>query len=348
MTAPPEVLFDRFFRNRQHLLDEGYRGKADLDRLTETSFPISLLFDLQSMMNTALLVENTNIPGHVDHDPFHFDYLSADEPNAIAFCADGHSFIGITIQLVDQLWAAGTRLSESPQLQALLQMQLTDEQVADMTASQRMQVVLFRLQFFFVALHEFSHVVHGHVRRGEESSFASEILPRPGGRVEDQAEESDADGYAIYFLLTNVFDGSEERNHLLRVLGKEQAPEADQDEILFAAFIMAAAAFIFAQAPQSFTEQDVYERTHPLHVVRLRLMMKAAHAWCDQNRPGLCPRTRGPQFHSLVRLLAGVVTGPDGQARWQEQLQFALSDAGRQYDNAVEAECVRLVRELGN
>ena len=347
MATPPEVLFDRFFRSRQHLLDDGLLGKVDIDQLTATRFPIALLFDIQAMMNNALLVENTNIPGHVDHDLFHFDYLNANEPNAIAFCADGYSFIGITIQLVDQLWTAGTRLSEIPELQAVLKMQLTDAQRAEMTTAQRIQVVLFRLQFFFVALHEFSHVVHGHIQQGDESPFASEIVPRNGGSIEKQGRESDADGYAIYFLLTNVFDSSPERSHLLRVLGKDQSPDADQDEVLFAAFVMAAAGFIFVQAPQAFNGQDLGTRTHPLQVVRLRLMMKAAHAWCDQNRPALCSQTRGPQFHALIRLLAHAICGPDGQARWDEQLQFIRSDAGRQYDTAVETECVRLVREFG-
>jgi len=74
---------------------------------------------------------------------------------------------------------------------------------------------------------------------------------------------------------------------LLRVLGKENASAEEQDDVLFSAFIMAAAAFIFAQTPKALADQDVYERTHPLHVVRLRMMMKAAYAWCDQNRPAL-------------------------------------------------------------
>jgi len=30
-----------------------------------------------------------------------------------------------------------------------------------------------------------------------------------------------------------------------------------------------------------------------------------------------------------------------------EQIEFVRSDAGKPYDNAVEAECVRLVRALG-
>lgn len=347
MGTPPEVLFDRFFRSRRHLLDEGLLGKVDLDRLTPTTFPIHLLFDLQAMMNNALLVENSNIPGHVDHDPFHFDYLNANEPNAIAFRADRYSFIGITIQLVDQLWAAGTRLSAVPELQVLMRMEPTDADRADMTAAERLQVVLFRLQFFFVVLHEFSHIVHGHIQQDDDSPFASEIVPRNGGSIEMQGRESDADGYAIYFLLANVFDGSQERRHLLRLLGKDQLPDADQDGVLFAGFVMAAAAFIFAQKPQSFDGHDLFARTHPLQVVRLRLMMKAAHAWCEQNRPALCPRTRGRQFHELIRRLAHAICGPSGQARWDEQLQFIRSDEGQQYDTAVEMECVRLVREFG-
>lgn len=79
--TPPEVLFHRYFRNRGHLLRDGYRGKVDLDRLVATTLPIALLFDLQGMLNSALLHGNTNIPGHVDHDPFHCDYLDSDEPN---------------------------------------------------------------------------------------------------------------------------------------------------------------------------------------------------------------------------------------------------------------------------
>ena len=95
--TPPEVLFHRYFRSRHHLLRDGYRGKVDLDRLVSTTLPIGLLHDVQGMLNAALLHENTNIPEHVDHEPFHFEhlYLDSDEPNALAFCADGHSFIGL-------------------------------------------------------------------------------------------------------------------------------------------------------------------------------------------------------------------------------------------------------------
>lgn len=63
------------------------------------------------------------------------------------------------------------------------------------------EVLAFRLQLFFVVLHEFAHVVHGHVQRGQDSATSNEILIRDDGNIERQARESDADGYAIYFLL---------------------------------------------------------------------------------------------------------------------------------------------------
>lgn len=92
MALPPEVLFHRYFQSRPHLQRDGYRGKADLDRLPPQPLPVSLLESLQGMMNEALVHENTNIPEHVDHDPFHFDYIDSNDPNALAFCSDGYSF----------------------------------------------------------------------------------------------------------------------------------------------------------------------------------------------------------------------------------------------------------------
>jgi hypothetical protein len=347
MPTPPEVLFDRFFRHRSHLIKDGYRGKVDLDRLVGTIFPVSLLDDLQVMLNTALLHENKDIPGHVDHDPFHFDYLDSDEPNAVAFCTEGYSFIGITMPLVEQLWRAGTRLSVSRELQSLLRMQLTADQVAAMTASQRLEVLAFRLQLFFVVLHEFAHVVHGHVQRGQESAFSNEILIRGDGNIEQQARESDADGYAIYFLLANVFDGSQERAHLLGIAGQEHASQAAQDESLLSAFIMAAAAFMFIQPPQTLTEQDVRKRTHPLHAARLALMMKAANAWCLQNRPALAAWMTREQFQTVTRPVAAAIWGPEGSDKWSEQIAFLFSDAGKKYYDTLESEVVKLVLALG-
>src|SRR5439155_10564102 len=165
----------------------------------------------------------------------------------------------------------------------------------------------------------------GHVQPGPDSAFSNEVMMRGDGNIEQQARESDADGYAIYFLLTNVFDGSQERAHLLGIVGQEHAPEAAQDEILLCAFIMAAAAFMFIQSPQTLTEHDVYRRTHPLHAARLALMMKAANAWCLQNRPALGEWMTREQFQTVARPVAAAIWGPDGSDKWSEQLAFLFS-----------------------
>jgi hypothetical protein len=165
MDLTPEVLFHRYFQSRPHLQRDGYRRKADLDRLSPQQLPVSLLESLQAMMNGALLDENTNIPEHVPHDRFHFDYIDSHDPNALAFFSDGYSFIGVTIPLLEQLWQASTRHNESPSVTSIFDIQLTDSQRGTMTITQRIQVAAFRLQLFFIALHEFTHVVHGHVGR---------------------------------------------------------------------------------------------------------------------------------------------------------------------------------------
>ena len=51
---PPEILFHRYFQTRPHLLRDGYRRKADLDRLRPQTLPVSLLESLQHMIKTAL------------------------------------------------------------------------------------------------------------------------------------------------------------------------------------------------------------------------------------------------------------------------------------------------------
>ena len=90
-----------------------------MDRLPGEPLPVKLLEDLQVMLNTALAAEK-HVPDHVDHDPFHFDYVDSADPNALAFCCDGYSFIGVTIPLLNQLWQSASRVAESADIAALL------------------------------------------------------------------------------------------------------------------------------------------------------------------------------------------------------------------------------------
>src|SRR4029077_12697554 len=114
--GPPEVLFDRYFRQRRL---RGYRGKKNLSTLRPEL--AAFLAEVQSALNEALKGENRQMPGHVEHPPFYFDYIDSDEPNALAFSDAGYSFIGLTMPLVYLLWDACVELSTSAGVGALLE-----------------------------------------------------------------------------------------------------------------------------------------------------------------------------------------------------------------------------------
>src|SRR5437667_11488287 len=124
MKTPPEILFHHYFQRLRKPERELYRGKADQDRLPGEPLPVKLLEDLQVMFNAALAAEKEDVPQHVDHDPFHFDYVDSHDPNALAFCADGYSFIGVTIPLLNQLWKSASRVGESADVAALFDISL--------------------------------------------------------------------------------------------------------------------------------------------------------------------------------------------------------------------------------
>src|SRR5947207_287547 len=91
-SIPPEVAFDRYLR------DHRLPGKQDLDSLAQPEVR-SLLAVIQRIQNEALN-KARSVPGHVDHPPFHFDYIASDVPNALAFGDEDHSFIGLTMGLI--------------------------------------------------------------------------------------------------------------------------------------------------------------------------------------------------------------------------------------------------------
>jgi hypothetical protein len=348
MSLPPEVLFHRYFQSRPRLIRDGYLGKADLDHLRPQTLPVSLLESLQEMLNEALRQENTAIAEHVDHDPFHFDYVESAEPNALAFCSDGYSFIGVTIPLLEQLWRACVRLSESADVVSALAVPAKTEQGDLATAAQRIQVALFRLQLFFVVLHEYTHVVHGHVTRQTlEEGFPREVLIDERGSLERQAREADADCYAVYYVLASVIGGAEERAHLLDMLGLSENPPDEQDQLLLRAFILAVGAFLFIRPPQALTVAGAYQLTHPPQAARMNLVMKAVTSWCAQNRIALVAWITLERFQASMRAIAAATWGMNGGQDWSEQTRFLQSEPGRVYFRKLDDCLIQEVKALG-
>jgi hypothetical protein len=343
-TTPPEVLFHRRFQRLRRQQDRDlYRGKADLDRLPGEPLPVKLLEDLQNMLNAALAAEK-NVPEHADHDPFHFDYVDSDEPNALALCGDELSFIGVTIPLLDRLWQSASRVAESADIAALLDMRLSDEQSTSMSIEQRIAVGTFRLELLYIVLHEWTHVVHGHVRKaGDDEAFSNEVLARNDGNIEQQARESDADGYAAYHVLENIING-QERAHIVSVFAMGDKASDLQEQLLLCCFIIAVAAYLFTCEPQAVSLETAYTFEHPPQALRMNLLMKNVKMWCLQNRQALHEWLTLQPFQRLMNLVAAATWGMNGGDDWSQQIAFLKSPEGRAYAEKVEMTLIEQIK----
>jgi hypothetical protein len=97
MSIAPEILFHRFFQTLHSPHREQYKGKEDLERLQWPDLR-TLLMAIQTEFNDALRNERRDIPEHVGHPPFHFDYIESSTQNALAFCYEGFSFIALPLR----------------------------------------------------------------------------------------------------------------------------------------------------------------------------------------------------------------------------------------------------------
>lgn len=339
VSLPPEILFHRFFQLEEHGPDRRreYRGRQDLESL-EPSVG-TFLTAVQEMLNESLRLEKQDVPEHVSHPPFHLDYIESTIPNAIAFCFEGFSFIGITIGLIHFLWDACVRLSRSERIIELLGLRPIPKQ------AEALHSVLFRIQLFFVVAHEFTHHVHGHVT--PTTTFLREIQSaRQASDLGHQSREIDADGYAAYYVLAHLIDGDEGRSHALRLLERERDPQDIQDEILFSAFVAAVGAFFFARPPLTLSDLDVCELTHPPQAARMNFLMHKAIAWCKQNRPALETYMTKERFQILMSAAAEATWGMNGGTDWTAQNEFLRSQEGREYQSRLDALVEDHIRSL--
>src|ERR1035441_10397244 len=219
--TPPEVILDRFVRTRlcHNPGCRGYIGKLDIDRVQSPSFR-AFLYLVQETMNEALRQEGVNASGGVVHRPFHFDYLDVADAsaNAHAFQHEDSAFIVVTLPMVELVWRLTHALSRSPRIRQLL------SAAPDSLDADSLQGLLFQIQLNFLVSHEYTHHVHGHCvdAPGAMAGLWTEFLgDAKNGNLKAQAQELDADGYAIYLALA----------HLLRRERRETRSEEHTSEL---------------------------------------------------------------------------------------------------------------------
>jgi hypothetical protein len=318
MALPPEVVFDRYFREAERRTEERrhYWGKQDLCKLHP---PVAaFLTDVQAALNEALKNEKKNVPEHVAHPPFHFDYIASDIANALAFQSGEHSFIGVTMPLFSELWDSCVALSRSQGVKALLEIAETPEW------EEAILTVMCQTQLTFIVSHEYTHHVHGQVRLCNQG-------------LEAQAFEMDADGYAVYHVLAHLIDGPR-REQAVQLLGCEHSPSCIQDEKLLSSFVFALGGLRLSRSLSPVDLSNVYSLSHPLPVVRMNCVMRHAINWCKQNdRPGLAAYMTPSQFQAIMATVERAIAGTSATHNWREQAAFLKSEEGSTYLKKLDA-----------
>jgi hypothetical protein len=318
MALPPEVVFDRYFREVERRPEERghYWGKQDLAKLRPQV--AAFLIDVQSALNEALKNEKKNVPEHVDHPPFHFDYIASDIANALAFQCGEYSFIGITMPLFSKLWESCVALSKSKGVSALLEIAETPE------GEEAILTVMCQTQLTFIVSHEYTHHVHGQLRVSN-------------GGLEAQAFEMDADGYAVYHVLAHLINGPR-REQAVQLLGCAHSPSCIQDEKLFSSFVFALGALRLSRSLSPVDLSNVYLLSHPVPVARMNCVMRHAINWCRQNdRPVLAAYMTPNQFQVIMATVEHAISGTTVTHNWREQAAFLKSEEGSKYLKRLDA-----------
>ena len=333
---PPEVVLDRWIKTclcKRSYFD-GYIGKLDLERVDTPSLR-ALLHLVQDAMNSALRAESVNASGGVEHPPFHFDYIEVKRDaknahNALAFQHNGFAFIGVTLPLVEFLWDISQRLSMFQAVQQLLGL---DSEAVRPSA---LQAALFQLQLSFLVSHEYTHHVHLHCRQGESAVsgvWAEFLRDEISGSLESQAQELDADGYAIYLALAHFLRGGG-RESLLAQLGRRDSTAIDGDELLLTCFFLAVMAFFCARWHENIDVNSIGQLTHPPAPVRIEYAIRVGQMWCEQNKSVPGSWFDAERFRELFEAAAQVI-GTSTRQAWDAHISFLRSQVGANYDQQL-------------
>jgi hypothetical protein len=332
MPIPPEVAFDRAIRSMfPEYLRASYTGKLNIDPVRD-----ALLYDIQERINemygehaSRFVADHNRVP------QLYFDFISGDAVNALAFSDAEYSFVGLTGALMDELGQLSHALVSSEETRELFgRSELGSDQ------GEKLWLALIITTVQFVGFHELGHHVYGHCPSGTNTSVGlmeefrtADSRARQAG-LEAQADELDADGYAIRTLADNLLTGSA-RPEILGMLGRASDEERD-DSLLTAITLSVGSFFLYRQHPGK-DLKDMYTLDHPPAPARLYMAMNAVHDWMVMYRAKSEEWLVGGEYLRIMEIAARSLKRTVAAAEaWNLETSVLESADGKVYLNSLE------------
>ncbi len=281
------------------------------------------------------------MPTTFDDLAFHFDFIDSGFGAALAFRDDSYAFIGISIPLMDQIQRTCKALSESAAIREILQ-------VGD-GLEEKLEVVLFWNLMNLVLTHEYTHHIHGHVKRAlGKSKFFSEFDKNAADSdmMFRQAEEVDADGFGTYQVLANALDTGLRDTNAKYLELDGLAPEEIDRPFLLCHVVVACAQFSINGLTDVRTENP-RQKEHPIQACRLDFLMGHTKLWCERNRPNLVDVISQETLSKVMETVSSEMWGIISHVLWQAQGRFLATDDGQKYRAELIVLLDKLKEDLG-
>jgi len=184
--------------------------------------------------------------------------------------------------------------------------------------------------------------VHRHCGKSADWTWDEFTQAGAGGGLKHQAQELDADGYALYLTLANYVRGAARRNALSQV-GMKNRSNLQGDEFLVTGFFVALTALFCAMWPENVPIASISQLPHPPAPVRIEYAIRVAIMWSGQNASVPESWFDADRFEAIYLAATAAIAG-GARSQWDALVAFLRSDAGKEYDRQL-SEQFELVRK---
>jgi hypothetical protein len=190
------------------------------------------------------------------------------------------------------------------------------------------------LQVSFLVSHEYTHHVHRHLPADAGDGTWTELAQDlASGGMYRQAQELDADAFAIYLGLGNFVRGAG-RQGALSQLGRPRLRDLEADALLLKCFFLSMTSIFCALWRGNIRIASIWDVSHPPAPVRIEYAIRVAKMWCKQNQSVPQPWLESGRFREVFRAAVDAVGGTTPQ-EWDDHIKFLTSEEGSKYNESL-------------